>query len=87
MMSFSGIVTFKNASDIAQTAACIPLKNILVETDAPFLTPAPYRGKQENEPAYTQHVLEKIIELRPESHSEITETIFNNSLQIFKLKK
>jgi TatD DNase family protein len=42
-MSFSGIVTFKNAKSIAETAASIPLKNILIETDAPFLTPAPYR--------------------------------------------
>lgn len=87
MMSFSWIVTFKNASDIAQTAANIPLTNILIETDAPFLTPAPYRGKQENEPSYTQYVLEKIKELRKESPQEIEETIFNNSLKIFNLKK
>ena len=87
MMSFSWIVTFKNAKEIAHTAAHIPLENILVETDAPFLTPAPHRGKQENEPAYTQHVLDKIIELRNESATQITQTIFNNSLKIFQLKK
>ena len=85
MMSFSGIVTFKNASSIAQTAANIPLENILVETDAPYLTPAPYRGKQENEPAFTQYVLEKIQELRPESPEEIEEIIYKNSLKIFNL--
>ena len=87
MMSFSGIVTFKNASDIAQTAANIPLKNILIETDAPFLTPAPYRGKQENEPSFTQYVLEKIIELRKESSQEIENTILENSHKIYNLKK
>lgn len=87
MMSFSGIVTFKNASDIAQTAANIPLKNILIETDAPFLTPAPYRGKQENEPAYTQYVLEKLQELRTESPQKVEKIIYENSLRIFKLKK
>jgi TatD DNase family protein len=43
MMSFSGIVTFKNAQEITETASKIPLRNILIETDAPFLTPAPYR--------------------------------------------
>jgi TatD DNase family protein len=87
MMSFSWIVTFKNALDIAQTAANIPLNNILIETDAPFLTPAPYRWKQENEPSYTQYVLEKIQELRKESPQEVEEIIFNNSLKIFNLKK
>ena len=49
-ISFSGIVTFKNAKDIQNTAQYIPLENILVETDAPYLTPSPYRGKTENEP-------------------------------------
>ncbi|MCP4522676.1 MAG: TatD family hydrolase [Candidatus Gracilibacteria bacterium] len=85
-MSFSGIVTFKNASAIQQTAQVIPLKNILVETDSPYLTPVPFRGKQENEPAFTQLVLEKIIELRKESAQEIQEQIYKNSLDIFKIK-
>ncbi len=87
MMSFSGIVTFKNAKEIAETAANIPLKNILIETDSPFLTPAPYRWKQENEPAFTQFVLEKIIELRSESPEEIEKTILENSQNIYKIKK
>ena len=87
MMSFSGIVTFKNAQEIAHTAANIPLKNILIETDSPFLTPAPYRWKQENEPAFTQFVLEKIIELRNESADEIEKTILENSQNIYKIKK
>lgn len=86
MMSFSGIVTFKNAKQIAHTAANISLKNILIETDAPFLTPSPYRGKQENEPAFTEYVLKKIIELREESDQEIIQTIYNNSLKIFQLE-
>lgn len=85
MMSFSWIATFKNAPEIQKTAQNIPLENILIETDAPFLTPAPYRWKQENEPAYTQYVLEKIIELRKESQEEIIQTIYNNSLEIFNL--
>lgn len=87
MMSFSGIVTFKNAQKIAETAANIPLENIIIETDSPFLTPDPYRGKQENEPAYTQFVLEKIIELRKESKEEITQTILKNSQKIYNFNK
>ena len=59
-------MTFENAKEIQETAKNIPLKNILVETDSPYLTPAPHRGKEENEPAFTQHVLDKIIALRNE---------------------
>ena len=84
-MSFSGIVTFKNAKSIAATAANIPLESILIETDSPFLTPAPYRGKQENEPAFTQYILEEIIKLRRESPEIITQQILKNSLDIYNL--
>lgn len=86
-ISFSWIVTFKNAADIQETAASIPLKNIIIETDAPYLTPEPRRGREENEPAFVQHVLEKIISLRSEAADIIQKQIFHNSLEIFKLKK
>ena len=86
-ISFSWIVTFKNALDIQETAQNIPLSNILVETDSPFLTPTPLRWKEENEPKFTKYVLEKIIELRNEKSEEIKKTIFENSLKIFKIKK
>ena len=85
-ISFSGIVTFKNAKEIQETAKNIPLKNILVETDSPYLTPTPHRWKQENEPAFTKYVLEKIIELRSENSEEIKKTIFENSLEVFGVK-
>ena len=86
-ISFSGIVTFKNAWEIQNTAQNIPLKNILIETDAPYLTPTPYRWKEENEPLYTKYILEKIIELREEPREKITETIYNNSTEVFWIKK
>ena len=86
-ISFSGIVTFKNAQDIQETAKNIPLKNILIETDSPYLTPTPYRGKEENEPAFTKYVLEKIIELREENPEIIEKQIFENSLEMFWIKK
>ena len=87
MISFSWIVTFKNALDIQETAKNIPLKNILVETDSPYLTPTPFRWKEENEPAFTKYVLKKIIELREENSEIIEKQIFNNSLKIFNIKK
>jgi len=80
---FWGVVTFKSAILVQETVKNIPLKNIIIETDAPYLTPIPYRGKEENEPLYTQYVLEKIIELRDESPEEITRTIFENSKSFF----
>ncbi len=86
-ISFSGIVTFKSAKDIAETAQKIPLKNIIIETDSPFLTPTPLRGKEENEPKFVQYVLDKIVELRAEDSELIKKTIFKNSLDIFGIKE
>ena len=86
-ISFSGIVTFKNAADIQDTAANIALSNIIIETDSPYLTPEPHRWRQENEPAFVEHILDKIIALRPESPELIKKQIFQNSLEIFKIKK
>jgi TatD DNase family protein len=62
-VSFSGILTYKNAEDIRATAAEVPLDRLLVETDAPYLAPAPYRGKT-NEPAFVVKTLEKLAEVR-----------------------
>lgn len=83
-ISFSGIVTFKNAKEIHETAKNIPLRNILVETDSPYLTPTPFRWKEENEPLFTKYIIEKINELRWEKCDDI---ILNNSLEIFNIKK
>jgi len=83
-ISFSGIVTFNSAKGVQKTAKNIDLKHILAETDSPYLTPAPFRWKEENEPYFTKYVVEKIAELRWEKCSE---KIFKNSLEIFKLDK
>ena len=82
-ISFSGIVTFKNAKEVQETAKNIDIKHILAETDSPYLTPTPFRWKEENEPLYTKYVIEKIEELRWE---KCDEKIFNNSLNVFWLK-
>lgn len=86
MISFSGIVTFKNAKNIQETAKNIPLKNILIETDSPYLTPDPFRWKEENEPSFIKYILKKIIELRNESSEVIKTTIFENSKTVFNIK-
>ncbi len=82
--SFSGIVTFKNAKDIQQAARVQPKDAILVETDAPYLAPVPYRGKR-NEPAYVKHTAAFIAALRNEDFEAFCEQTTNNALRVFKL--
>ncbi|MDC3180625.1 TatD family hydrolase [Gammaproteobacteria bacterium] len=77
MISFSGIVTFKNAVDIQQAAAKIPLSSLLVETDAPYLAPVPYRGKI-NYPHYVQYVIAHIANMRQISAAELTKLTIDN---------
>ncbi|MEO7621442.1 MAG: TatD family hydrolase, partial [Gallionella sp.] len=62
-ISFSGIVTFKNAKQLKEVAQRVPLERMLIETDSPYLAPVPYRGKL-NQPAYVKHVAEEIARLR-----------------------
>lgn len=62
-ISFSGIVTFKNAAELREVARVIPLDRLLVETDAPYLAPVPHRGKR-NEPAYVRYVAEEIARVK-----------------------
>ncbi len=83
-ISFSGNVTFKNAIDIHECAREVPSNKFLVETDSPFLSPVPHRGKR-NEPSYVKHVVERISELRGESFSEIAQQTTQNARQLFGL--
>lgn len=83
MLWFWWVVTFKSALWVQNTAQNIPLKNIIIETDSPYLTPTPLRWRQENEPVLVKHVLSKIIDLRDESSEEITRRIFENSEKFF----
>ena len=83
-VSFSGIVTFKNAENVRDAAKRIPLDRMLIETDSPYLAPVPFRGKR-NEPAYVIHVAEKIAELRGISYEEIAEITTINANELFKL--
>jgi TatD DNase family protein len=81
-ISFSGILTFKNATIIKEVAQNIPLDRILIETDSPYLAPAPYRGKT-NQPAYVIYVAEEIARLRRISLEEVGETTSLNFRGLF----
>ena len=87
MISFSWILTFKNTIEIQVTAKDIPLENILIETDSPYLTPTPLRWKEENEPDFSKYILKYIYELRSENEERIKNQIFNNSINFFWIKK
>ena len=81
-ISFSGIVTFKNAPELREVARQVPLERLLVETDAPFLAPAPHRGKQ-NEPAYVRFVAEKIAELHQVELAQVATAVCRNYAALF----
>jgi TatD DNase family protein len=82
-ISFSGIVTFKNALTIKDVAQKTPLERILIETDAPYLAPVPYRGKQ-NQPAYVRHVAEEVARLRGVDLDVIATASTDNFFRLFK---
>lgn len=84
-ISFSWIVTFSNVKDVQETAKNISIDNILAETDSPYLTPTPFRWKEENEPTFTKYVIEKIASLKWEKYEEIAEKILKNSKNTFKI--
>ncbi len=83
-ISFSGIVTFKNALALKEVAKNVPIDRMLVETDSPYLAPVPYRGKS-NQPAYVKHVAECIAELRGEPYEVIAEKTTENFYRLFSL--
>ena len=81
-ISFSGIVTFKNALQIKEVASFVPLDRILVETDAPYLAPVPYRGKL-NHPALVRHVAEEVAKLRGIGIEELAQATTANFSRLF----
>lgn len=81
-ISFSGIVTFKNARQLKEVARKIPLERLLVETDSPYLAPVPYRGKI-NEPAYVRHVADEIATLRGMDIGAVEQATTENFCRLF----
>jgi TatD DNase family protein len=82
-ISFSGILTFKNAADLREIATFVPLDRLLIETDSPYLAPVPYRGKTNN-PSYVPFVARQIAELRAEPVEAIAEATSRNFEHLFK---
>ncbi|WP_047537850.1 TatD family hydrolase [Methylotenera versatilis] len=85
-ISFSGIVTFKNATQIKAVAQAVPLNRILVETDSPYLAPIPFRGKT-NQPAYVKYVAQEIANLRGISLDTVMSATTENFFTLFKQAK
>ena len=85
-ISFTGTVTFKNNRVVQDVAARMPLDRLMLETDSPFLTPAPHRGKRPNEPKYLQHVAEKIASLRDIPLDDVIKQTDQNATSFFGLQ-
>lgn len=81
-LSFSGVVTFKKATDVQAAAQVTPLDRMLVETDAPYLTPMPYRGKQ-NEPAFTYYTVQGLATLLGKEAQELAAATYQNAVDLF----
>lgn len=80
-----GVVTFKNAKKLVEVVKTIPLEHILIETDAPYLTPTPFRGTRNNS-TYLKYVVEKIAEIKDLSPEEVAKTTFDNAQKFFQLE-
>jgi TatD DNase family protein len=83
-ISFTGIITFKNAAALRDVVRQVPLERMLVETDSPYLTPVPHRGKR-NEPAYVRFVAETIANIKGKKLEEIARITTNNTRQLFRI--
>lgn len=83
--SFSGVASFTKAVDVHASVKLVPLDRLVIETDAPYLTPKPYRGKQ-NEPAYVYYVAKAISELKGVSLEEVAEATYKNTVTAYGIK-
>jgi TatD DNase family protein len=83
-LSFSGVITFQNATMLRDIVKTVPLDRVLIETDAPYLTPAPHRGKR-NEPAYVRFVAEKMAEIHGIDIEKVAEMTSENTRQVFRI--
>ncbi|MCS6787314.1 MAG: TatD family hydrolase [Thiobacillaceae bacterium] len=82
-ISFSGIVTFKNAAELREVARAVPLDRLLIETDSPYLAPVPHRGKR-NEPAYVRHVAETLAQVKGLPVEEVAQASWENFFRLFR---
>ena len=85
-ISFAGMVTFKKSDDLRAVATGIPAVRILVETDSPYLSPEPFRGKRPNEPARVLHTAECLAQIRGQSLQDFAQQTTANAMALFRLK-
>ena len=85
-IALGGPVTFKNARKTVEVAAMVPLDRLLIETDCPYMTPVPFRGKR-NEPVLVRHTAEKIAEIRGISYEEVLEATWENAKRAYKISE
>jgi TatD DNase family protein len=85
MASFTGVVTYKNARDVQEAAAMILEDRVMVETDAPFLTPTPHRGVRPNAPKFVPHIAAKIAALKGVDEAAFERTLDDNARRFFRL--
>ena len=83
-ISVSGIITFKKSTELAETVSSIPIEKLLVETDSPYLSPLPHRGKS-NEPSYISHTVEKLSEIKEISKDDVMANTTKNFKKLFDL--
>ncbi len=84
-ISLSGIITFKNSNELVETVSKIPIDNLMVETDSPYLAPSPFRGKT-NEPSFINHTVKKLSEIKKISLAETEKITTTNFLKLFNIK-
>ena len=84
-ISVPGSITFKNTGGSQEVIKQIPLDSLLIETDAPFLTPVPFRGKR-NEPSYVRYTAQKVAEIKKVSFEKVAEVTTENALRVYRLK-
>lgn len=86
MISYSGVASFKNATEVHESVKKTPLDRLMVETDAPYLTPVPHRGEQ-NQPGYTRYTLEAVARLRGATPTKIAAATWANTHRFYQLKE
>ena len=84
-VSFTGVLTFKNAHRVREACAAVPLDRLMIETDGPYMSPEPHRGER-NEPAFVRFVAAKMAEIKGVSPEELAEITFNNALRFFGIE-
>ena len=85
-IAFGGALTFKNAVKPVEVAARIPIDRLLIETDCPYMTPVPYRGRR-NDPTFIRHTLFKLADIRVDDPDELSEKLFQNALAVYEISE